>query len=92
MPRPARAPSSRHRDARHRIGGDDLVAGAHAREHHAEVRFIEYMDVGGATQWSMERVVSKAQMLDILAERYGTPAPLGEESSAPARRYRLSDG
>jgi cyclic pyranopterin phosphate synthase len=62
------------------------------RAHHAEVRFIEYMDVGGATQWSMDRVVSKAQMLDIVAGRYGTPAPLGEESSAPARRYRLSDG
>ena len=62
------------------------------REHHAEVRFIEYMDVGGATQWSMERVVSKTQMLDTLSERYGTPAPLREESSAPARRYRLSDG
>ena len=62
------------------------------RAHHAEVRFIEYMDVGGATQWSMERVVSKTQMLDTLSERYGTPAPIREESSAPARRYRLSDG
>ena len=62
------------------------------RNHNAEVRFIEYMDVGGATQWSLQRVVSKAQMLDIVAERYGTPAPLHEESSAPARRYRLSDG
>ena len=62
------------------------------REHHGEVRFIEYMDVGGATQWSMDRVVSKAQMLDIIAERYGAPTPLPEESSAPARRYQLSDG
>jgi cyclic pyranopterin phosphate synthase len=62
------------------------------REHHAEVRFIEYMDVGGATQWSMERVVSKAQMLDLIAERYGAAVPLHEESSAPARRFRLADG
>jgi cyclic pyranopterin phosphate synthase len=62
------------------------------RDHNAEVRFIEYMDVGGATQWSMERVVSKAEMLEVVAQRYGKPAPLGEESSAPARRYRLSDG
>ena len=29
------------------------------REVGAEVRFIEYMDVGGATLWSMERVMSK---------------------------------
>src|SRR5918992_1412474 len=28
-----------------------------ARGQDAEVRFIEYMDVGGATTWSMERVV-----------------------------------
>ena len=62
------------------------------REHNAEVRFIEYMDVGGATQWAMERVVSKVQMLDIIAQRYGPAVPLPEESSAPARRYRLADG
>src|SRR5262249_49967942 len=29
----------------------------------AEVRFIEYMDVGGATQWSMDKVLTRAQML-----------------------------
>jgi cyclic pyranopterin phosphate synthase len=62
------------------------------RDHNAEVRFIEYMDVGGATQWSMDRVVSRAQMLDTIAQRYGPPTPLREESSAPARRYRLVDG
>ena len=27
----------------------------------AEVRFIEYMDVGGATRWCMERVVSRGR-------------------------------
>jgi cyclic pyranopterin phosphate synthase len=62
------------------------------RDHNAEVRFIEYMDVGGATQWSMDRVVSRAQMLETLAQRYGPATPLHEDSSAPARRYRLSDG
>jgi len=31
----------------------------------AEVRFIEYMDVGGATQWSMDKVVSRADILGI---------------------------
>jgi GTP 3',8-cyclase len=62
------------------------------RSRNAEVRFIEYMDVGGATQWSMDRVVSRAQMLDLIAQRYGPPAPVVEDSSAPARRYRLADG
>jgi cyclic pyranopterin phosphate synthase len=58
----------------------------------AEVRFIEYMDVGGATQWSMDRVVSRREMLVRLAERYGPIEPITEESSAPAERFRLSDG
>jgi len=62
------------------------------RPRNAEVRFIEYMDVGGATQWSMDRVVSKTQMLDTLARRYGAVTPIVDDSSAPARRYRLSDG
>ena len=62
------------------------------RDHNAEVRFIEYMDVGGATQWSMDRVVSKAEILERLGQHYGPAVPLHEESSAPARRYRLPDG
>jgi cyclic pyranopterin phosphate synthase len=63
-----------------------------SRDRNAEVRFIEYMDVGGATQWSMDRVVSKAQMLDAIGQRYGAPTPIVDDSSAPARRYRLADG
>jgi cyclic pyranopterin phosphate synthase len=58
----------------------------------AEVRFIEYMDVGGATRWSMGRVVSRAEMLTILEGRYGRIEPVVEESTAPADRYRLADG
>jgi len=68
----------------------DLIEFGRARN--AEVRFIEYMDVGGATQWSMDRVVSRDQMLDAIAQRFGPPAPIVEDSSAPARRYRLADG
>jgi GTP 3',8-cyclase len=62
------------------------------RARNAEVRFIEYMDVGGATHWSMDRVVSSRQMLDTLERHYGTITPVEETSSAPARRYRLQDG
>jgi cyclic pyranopterin phosphate synthase len=58
----------------------------------AEVRFIEYMDVGGATRWSFAQVVGRAEMLDILGRRFGPIEPLREDSSAPAERYRLSDG
>jgi cyclic pyranopterin phosphate synthase len=57
-----------------------------------EVRFIEYMDVGGATRWSPDRVVSRREMLARLAARYGKIAPIVEGSSAPADRYVLQDG
>jgi len=62
------------------------------RTYGAEVRFIEYMDVGGATHWSMDRVVSRTEMLASLAQRYGDIQAVEETSSAPADRYRLPDG
>jgi cyclic pyranopterin phosphate synthase len=68
----------------------DLVEFGRAIE--AEVRFIEYMDVGGATHWSREDVVSRAQILERLAARYGAIEPIREETSAPAERFRLPDG
>ena len=59
----------------------------------AEVRFIEYMDVGGATRWSQERVFSKREMLARIEDRAGASAtPIDLESWAPARRFRLPDG
>jgi cyclic pyranopterin phosphate synthase len=64
----------------------------YGRRYHAEVRFIEYMDVGGATHWSMDRVVGRAEILERLAGHYGDVTPIAETSSAPADRYRLPDG
>ena len=58
----------------------------------AEIRFIEYMDVGGATTWSMSQVVSRQDMLETIAAHYGPVEPLRESTSAPADRYRLPDG
>ena len=67
----------------------DLIEFARSQE--AEVRFIEYMDVGGATEWTAEQVVSQRDMLAALTTRYGPilPVPSG---SAPAERFRLPDG
>ena len=62
------------------------------REVGAEVRFIEYMDVGGATRWSRADVVSRAEILDRLGRRYGPPEPVPRDASAPAERFRLPDG
>ncbi len=58
----------------------------------AEVRFIEYMDVGGATKWAPARVFSRHDILDVLGRRYGRLEPVVEQSSAPADRFALADG
>jgi len=63
-----------------------------ARSIDAEIRFIEYMDVGGATRWSPDRVVSRREMLEALSRRYGAIEPLGERCAAPAERFALRDG
>jgi GTP 3',8-cyclase len=65
-----------------------------ARVHHAEVRFIEYMDVGGATGWTAQQVFSQREILGVLSAHYGTITPLIEEEdvAAPAERFRLPDG
>ena len=68
----------------------DLIE--YGRAVHGEVRFIEYMDVGGATRWSPARVVSRREMLDQLAGHYGPIQPVVEDSSAPADRFTLPDG
>src|SRR5947208_1532315 len=63
-----------------------------ARGHEAEVRFIEYMDVGGATRWSQDQVVSQREMLEVLAGCYGAIEPVAADGRAPAERFRLADG
>jgi cyclic pyranopterin phosphate synthase len=63
------------------------------RAHSAEVRFLEYMDVGGATEWSAAQVFSRADILAAIARRYGRVEPLpADDIAAPAERFRLSDG
>ncbi len=68
----------------------DLIE--YGRRAEAEVRFIEYMDVGGATDWSLDKVFSRAEMLERLANRYGSVAPFEQRTSAPAERFVLPDG
>ena len=75
---------------------DDEVADlvAFGRQRGLEVRFIEYMDVGGATRWSAEQVVPREEILARITARFGAPVPDPDPAnpSAPAERYRLADG
>src|SRR5229473_2232623 len=61
------------------VNDDELIPLIeYGRSVNGEVRFIEYMDVGGASRWSADRVVSRQEMLDSLARRYGAIAPIDE--------------
>ena len=75
------------------VNDDELIELVeYAKTAGAEVRFIEYMDVGGATHWSADRVFSRAAMLAVLGAHYGTITALPGDGAAPADRFRLSDG
>ncbi len=75
------------------VNDDELVPLVeYARERHGEVRFIEYMDVAGATHWAVDTVVSRAEILQRLAEHYGALEPIDATTWAPADRFRLPDG
>ena len=76
-----------------------------ARAGGLELRFIEYMDVGGATQWSTDAVVGRAELLATIERAFGSVTPLepGPEAGAavtgdsvaaraPAQRFELPDG
>ncbi|AMY09945.1 Cyclic pyranopterin monophosphate synthase 1 [Luteitalea pratensis] len=67
-----------------------LVAFAGSR--HAEIRFIEYMDVPGATHWEAAKVVSRSDILRRVQEAFGDIETLAPDGPAPASRYRLASG
>ena len=63
-----------------------------SRQRGIEARFIEYMDVGGATQWSMNQVISRSEIIEILSRRYGRIEPAIPRGCAPAEQFLLPDG
>ena len=75
---------------------EDLIA--FARAEGVEVRFIEYMDVGGATRWTADDVVTRQEILEVLSRSFGTIVSLerasedDDRSRPPADRFRLPDG
>jgi len=65
---------------------------AFGRSEGIEVRFIEYMDVGGATEWRAADVLSRREILQRIGEAFGPAVPVPGEPRAPADRFRLPDG
>ena len=75
------------------INDDELIALLEfGRSVNAEVRFIEYMDVGGATRWTPAAVVPRAEILETVGRHYGGVIPIEARDAAPAERFLLPDG
>ena len=73
------------------VNDDEIVAMVEfAKARGAEVRFIEYMDVGGATRWSSEQVMSRADIVATIEAQYGAVESVAEVSTAPADRARTA--
>jgi cyclic pyranopterin phosphate synthase len=56
------------------------------------MRFIEYMDVGNSNAWSLEKTVTKKEILDIVHSRFPVREVGRANGSAPAVDYEFLDG
>jgi cyclic pyranopterin phosphate synthase len=62
------------------------------RHHHFEMRLIEYMDVGNASGWTVEKTFSKREMLETIHARFPVREVGRASGSAPAVDYEFVDG
>ena len=56
------------------------------------LRFIEYMDVGNANQWSLEKTVTKKEILDSIQAKFPLREIGRKDLRAPAVDYEFVDG
>lgn len=63
-----------------------------AEQDDIEVRFIEYMPIGVGQGYRDEKLVSVAEMLGRVKERYEVEALTPDDPGAPARMYRVLGG
>jgi GTP 3',8-cyclase len=63
-----------------------------AGRENVQLRFIEYMDVGGATEWTSQKVLSAKEILRMLSAQFGAIRPLPGRGSAPSQSYQLENG
>jgi cyclic pyranopterin phosphate synthase len=68
-----------------------LPLAALARERGVELRLIEFMDVGNRNGWRPEAVLSAAEMVEAIGQRWPLD-PLGRSAHGTARRWRYRDG
>jgi cyclic pyranopterin phosphate synthase len=63
-----------------------------SRKHGFAMRFIEYMDVGNANNWTSEKLVPKKEMIAKIHSRYPLKEVGRAQGSAPSVDYEFVDG
>jgi cyclic pyranopterin phosphate synthase len=75
------------------VNDDDILPLVEfSREHGFAMRFIEYMDVGNANNWTSEKLVSKKEMIAEIHSRYPLREVGRAQGSAPSVDYEFVDG
>lgn len=75
------------------VNDDDILPLVEfSREHGFAMRFIEYMDVGNANNWTSEKLVSKKEIIERISERYPLREVGRDQGSAPSVDYEFADG
>jgi GTP 3',8-cyclase len=75
------------------VNEDDIIPLVKfARAEGLAIRFIEFMDVGNANAWRLDRVVPKREIIEMI-NSYAPLVEVGrDKGSAPAVDYRFADG
>lgn len=75
------------------VNDDDIIPLVEfAREHGFVMRFIEYMDVGNANNWTSAKLVSKKEIINKIHARYPLREVGRDQGSAPSVEYEFVDG
>jgi cyclic pyranopterin phosphate synthase len=75
------------------VNDDDIIPLVEfCREHGFAMRFIEYMDVGNANNWTSEKLVPKKEILEAVSACYPLREIGRDQGTAPAVDYEFVDG
>jgi cyclic pyranopterin phosphate synthase len=75
------------------VNDDDILPLVEfSRKHGFGMRFIEYMDVGNANNWTSEKLVPKKEIIATIDSRYPLKEIGRAQGSAPSVDYEFGDG
>jgi cyclic pyranopterin phosphate synthase len=75
------------------VNDDDILPLVEfSRKHGFGMRFIEYMDVGNANNWTSEKLVSKKEIIAKIGSHYPLKEIGRAQGSAPSVEYEFVDG